>query len=114
MQKTDTDTATDTAPPRRTAAEWTGLTALALLVMTTGALVGLLGPVLAIACDTCQDGVRTPHFTEALIAVAQYGVPLTTLGTVFGIFHPRGGARVGATGLGVLVLLLIAVAALGQ
>jgi len=108
------DTADFDAEPRRTAADWAGLTVLALLVLFTGGFVGMLGPLLAIACEACQDGVRTPHFGDALFAVARYAVPFATLGTVVGIFVPKGGARVGGIGLGVLVVLLVAMLVLGQ
>lgn len=105
---------TDTTESRRTPLEWAGLTALAMLVLITGGLVATFGPLLAIACDTCQDGVRTPHFANALVLVARFGVPLTTLATVAGIFLPKGGARAGGIGLGVLVVLLVTLLALGQ
>jgi len=108
------DTADFDAEPRRTAAEWAGLTALAMLVLFTGAFIGMFGPLVAIACDGCQDGVRTPQFGDALFAVARYAVPFATLGTVVGIFVPKGGARVGGIGLGVLVVLLVAMLVLGQ
>ncbi|MGD1219925.1 hypothetical protein AB9Q10_16015 [Streptomyces krungchingensis] len=99
---------------RRTPAAWAGLTALALLVLLTGALVGVFGPLLAIACEACQDGVRTPRHGDALVAVAQGAVPLVTLGTVLGTFLPRGGAKAGGAGLGVLVLLLVVMQALSD
>ncbi|MFF4352046.1 hypothetical protein [Streptomyces sp. NPDC001530] len=108
------DSAEIGAEPRRTPVEWVGLTALAMLVLVAGGFVGMFGPLLAIACGTCQDGVRTPGSGDALIVVAQYAVPLTTLGSVVGIFLPRGGARVGGIGLGVLMVLFVAMLVLGQ
>ncbi|MFG2365665.1 hypothetical protein ACGFY3_29115 [Streptomyces mirabilis] len=105
---------THTTRSRRTPLDWAGLTALAMLVLVTGGLVATFGPLLAIACDTCQDGVRTPHFENALILVAWLGVPLTTLLTVAGIFLPRGGAKAGGIGLGVLTVLMVALLALGR
>lgn len=99
----------------RTAAEWLGLVALALFVLLVGAVVGVVGPLLSIACDACQDGVRGPlRFAAALVAPARFGVPLVTLGTVVGVFHPRGGARAGGIGLGLLGVLLCAILALGR
>ncbi|MFT9471802.1 hypothetical protein [Streptomyces sp. 11-1-2] len=103
------------APRRRTAAGWAGLIVLAVGVLVLGLFVGLVGPLLAIACGSCPDGVRGPQrFGDALIAITRYAVPFATLGTVMGMFHPRGGARVGGIGLGALVMLLILMLALGQ
>ncbi|MFE6755356.1 hypothetical protein ACFVDQ_17350 [Streptomyces sp. NPDC057684] len=48
-----------------------GLAALAVPLLLTGALVGVLGPLFAISRSTCQDDVRTPHFGCILVAVAQ-------------------------------------------
>ncbi|MFJ5798283.1 hypothetical protein [Streptomyces decoyicus] len=100
--------------PRRTAADWGWLTVLALGVLVVGFFVAGLGPLFAIACDSCQDGVRSPHHFYLLIAVAWYGVPLTAIGTVVGIYLPRGGGRVGAIGLGVLVALLFVMVLIGR
>ncbi|MFI1159200.1 hypothetical protein [Streptomyces sioyaensis] len=100
--------------PRRSVADWGWLTVLAMGVLAVGFFVGGLGPLFAIACDACQDGVRNPHSIDVLIAIAWYVVPLTTLGTVVGIFLPRGGGRAGAIGLGVLVALLLLMVFLGQ
>ncbi|AXK35610.1 hypothetical protein DVA86_26200 [Streptomyces armeniacus] len=80
----------------------------------TGVVVGLLGPLLAIACETCEDGVRNPRFGDTLITVAQLAVPLTTLAAGAGTFLPRQGVRVGLAGLGTLILLLITMLALGE
>ena len=91
----------------RSGAEWAGLAVLAVVVLVTGAFVGMFGPLVAVSCGSCPDGVRTPRFGDALMAVAQCGVPLTVLGVIAGMCHPRGGARVGVIGLGVLVALLI-------
>ncbi|MFF0788218.1 hypothetical protein [Streptomyces spiralis] len=103
------------APLARTAAEWLGLVTLALFVLLVGDVVMVVGPLFSIACDACQDGVRGPlRFGGALIVLARVGVPLVTLGTVAGVFHPRGGARAGGIGLGLLGVLLCAMAALGQ
>ncbi|WP_406476604.1 hypothetical protein [Streptomyces sp. NBC_01615] len=110
----NTGIALDPAEPRPTAGEWAGRTALALLVLFIGGFVWMLGPLLAIACGDCPDGVRTPSHGDALITVARGVVPLVTLGTAFGIFVPRGGARVGGIGLGVLVVLFVVVLVLGQ
>jgi hypothetical protein len=100
---------------RRTAAGWAGLVLLALVVLVTGAVVGLLGPLLAIACASCQDAIRSPlRFGDALIVIAHDAVPIITVATVAGIFLPRGGARVGGIGLGILVLLFIVMLILGQ
>ncbi|MDJ1136623.1 hypothetical protein [Streptomyces iconiensis] len=99
----------------RTALDWAGLVLLAAGVLVLGAFAGLFGPLLAVACDSCQDGIRGPlRFDAALVAVAWIAVPLTTLGTVIGTFLPRGGARVGGIGVAVLVALLLVMQALGQ
>jgi hypothetical protein len=99
----------------RTAIEWIGLAALAVTVLIAGAFVGLLGPLLAVSCSGCQDGIRSPlRFEEALIAVAFVAVPLTSLGTVVGIFAARRGALAGGIGLCALVLLFVAQQILGQ
>ncbi|MGA6152372.1 hypothetical protein ACPEIC_03460 [Stenotrophomonas sp. NPDC087984] len=103
------------APRPRSAVGWAGLVVLAVGVLVLGVFVGLVGPLFAIACDSCPDGVRGPQrFGDALIAIARYVVPFATLGTIVGMFHPRGGARVGGIGLGVLVMLLFLMVALGQ
>jgi hypothetical protein len=105
---------TNTTGSRRTPLDRAGLTVLAMLVLITGGLVSTFGPLLAIACDTCEDGVRTPEFANALMLVARFGVPLTTLVTVAAIFLPRGGAKAGGIGLGVLTVLMVTLLALGQ
>ncbi|WP_327706788.1 hypothetical protein [Streptomyces decoyicus] len=100
--------------PRRTAADWGWLTVLALGVLIVGFFEAVLGPLFAIACDACQDGVRSPHLFPLLIAVAWYGVPLTAIGTVVGIYLPRGGGRAGAIGLGVLAALMFVMMLVGR
>lgn len=100
--------------PRRTVADWGWLAVLAMGVLAAGFVVGVIGPLFAIACDTCQDGVRNPRFVKVLITLAWYVVPATTLGTVVGIFLPRGGARAGVIGLGALMVLLIAMVFIGR
>ncbi|MFI2639939.1 hypothetical protein [Streptomyces sp. NPDC018610] len=113
-------TATGPSPlPRpsrsRTAADHAGLAVLAVFVLLAGFVVGAVGPLLAIACDACQDGVRGPlRFFDALMAVDRVGVPLVTVGTLVGLFLPRGGARVGGIGLGLLGVLFCAMLVLGQ
>ncbi|MFG2208550.1 hypothetical protein [Streptomyces sp. NPDC048638] len=100
---------------RRTAADWTWQLVLAMAVLAAGVLTGTTGPLMALACDTCQDGIRGPlPFGEVLNDIARYAVPLTTLGTIFGIFLSRHAARAGGIGLGVLAALLIAMTALGR
>ncbi|MGW0081514.1 hypothetical protein [Streptomyces sp. NPDC003393] len=103
------------ATASRTAVEWFGLVVLALFVLLADAVVGVVGPLLGIACATCQDGVRGPlRFGGALTALARFGVPLVTLGTLAGVFHPRWGARAGGIGLGLLGVLFRAILALGR
>ncbi|WP_190024571.1 hypothetical protein [Streptomyces hiroshimensis] len=101
-------------PPRRTAADWVWLVVVAAAVIAFGAFAGVLGPLLAIACDSCQDGIRGPLRFDGVFAAVWGLVPLVTLGTVAGIFLPRGGARVGAYGLGALALLLTVMLILGR
>lgn len=119
MENTAPTATGPTLPPnphrQRTTADYVGLAALALAVLFAGFLVGALGPLLAIACDTCQDGVRDPlPLLDVLLAVDRVGVPLVTVGTLAGLFLPRGGARAGAIGLGLLALLFVATLALGR
>ncbi|MFI8854043.1 hypothetical protein ACIGW3_28140 [Streptomyces sp. NPDC053499] len=103
-----------TAEHRRTSAEWLGLICLAGLVLLFGAFVYVFGPLLAISCTDCQDGVRGPlKFEGALLAVAFYAVPLATLGSLIALFTSRRGARAGAIGLGALLLLLLTEQLLG-
>lgn len=97
-----------------TAWAWLGRVLLALVVLVTGAYVGVFGPLLAISCEACQDGIRSPlRFWELLLAV-QLAVPVATLATLVGVFLPRGGARAGGIGLAVLGGLLILMLVLGQ
>ncbi|MFF2997207.1 hypothetical protein ACFVTC_22005 [Streptomyces sp. NPDC057950] len=105
---------THTTRARRTPCEWAVLTVLASLVLATGALVATFGPLLAVACDTCQDGVRTTGSTDALVLLALAGVPLVTLATVAGIFLSRGGAKAAGVGLGALMVLMVVLSALGH
>ncbi|WP_432107253.1 hypothetical protein [Streptomyces sp. AA1529] len=101
--------------PRRTAAEWAGLVFLAAAVLIFGAMVFVLGPLLAISCSACQDGVRGPlRFGTALTVTDSVGVPLTMLGTLVAMFAVRRGAQAAGIGLGVLLLLLLVQLALGQ
>lgn len=100
---------------RRTAADWAWLAFLAVLVLITGFFVAVLGPLLALSCATCEDGLRGPlRFDRAFFTVAWYGVPITTVGTAIGMFFPRGGTRVAAIGMGALVFLLFVMMTLGQ
>ncbi|MFE5867309.1 hypothetical protein ACFQ6V_01515 [Streptomyces roseifaciens] len=121
----NTSTASDTPAPalgpsrpgvprRRTVGDWIWLGIVAVVVLAVGAVVGVVGPLLAIACDSCQDGVRGPLRFGGEMAVTWGAVPLVTLGTVIGIFVPRGGARVGAYGLGALVVLFTGMLIVGQ
>lgn len=120
MENTGTDSDSvapgpDGLRPRRTADDWAWLAALTVGVLIIGAVVAVAGPLFAIACDSCQDGVSSPLlFGDVIFAVAWYVVPLTTLGTVVGMFLPRGGARVGGIGVGVLIMLLFAMLILAQ
>ncbi|MGK5629921.1 hypothetical protein [Streptomyces sp. URMC 123] len=99
---------------RRTALERVGLVALAVVVLLAGVVTGLIGPLLAISCPSCADGVRSPLFGDALIAVCWYVVPLVTVGTVAAMFLLRNGARAGRIGLGVLAALFFVELALGR
>ncbi|MGH4033539.1 hypothetical protein ACQB60_31925 [Actinomycetota bacterium Odt1-20B] len=100
--------------PRLTPGDWVWRAFLAVLVTAFGLLVAGLGPLLAISCNTCQDGVRNPRYDEALMTLAWRVVPLVTLSTVMGLFLPRAGFRVGWIGAGLLVVLLAAILTLGQ
>ncbi|MBO8195655.1 hypothetical protein ITI46_28985 [Streptomyces oryzae] len=99
----------------RSAAHWLGLALLAVAVLVFGAFVYVLGPLLAISCSDCQDGVRGPlRFGQALFVVGYYAVPLTVLGSLIGVFTSRRGARAGGIGLCALLLLLLVEQLLGQ
>ncbi|WP_326698107.1 hypothetical protein OG909_12620 [Streptomyces sp. NBC_01754] len=112
-ESTPPDAAPSAVPERRSFADWAWLAFLALLMLVTGLFVAALGPLLAIACSSCQDGVRDPAHFDVLAAVAWYGVPLTVLGSVVGMFFRRGGTRAAAIGFGVLAVLLVVILALG-
>ncbi|MBO8187954.1 hypothetical protein [Streptomyces spirodelae] len=113
-RRTSAEHRRSSAEHRRSSAEWLGLICLAGLVLLFGAFVYVFGPLLAISCTDCQDGVRGPlRFGGALLAVASYAVPLVTLGSLIALFTSRRGARAGAIGLGVLLLLLLTEQLLG-
>ncbi|MFD9500482.1 hypothetical protein [Streptomyces sp. NPDC060035] len=97
------------------AAEWAWPAFLAAGVLVIGLFVGVLGPLLALACDSCQDGIRGRlRFQGAFFAVAWFAVPLTASGTAVGVFFPRGGTRVAVIGTGVLAVLQLVMMVLGH
>ncbi|QKW50676.1 hypothetical protein [Streptomyces buecherae] len=99
----------------RAAARGLGLAVLVAAVLVSGVFITFLGPFFAIACDTCEDGVRgTLAYGDALIAVARYGVPLATFATLAGMVASRRPGRVGGFGLGAQWSLFVVVVALGQ
>ncbi|SES34115.1 hypothetical protein [Streptomyces qinglanensis] len=103
------------SPHPRTAAERIGLLFLAAVVLGFGAVVFVFGPLMAIACSSCQDGVRSPiRFETALMATDLVGVPMTTLCTLVTIFTVQRAARAAGIGLGILLLLLLVQLGLGQ
>lgn len=105
----------DRADHKLTAKSWLTLTLLPLTVLVTGAFVGLFGPLFAIACGSCQDGIRSPlRFDGLLLALAFGAVPLTTLASIVGIYLARRGARAGGIGLAVLGGLFLLMLFLGQ
>ncbi|MFE4415151.1 hypothetical protein [Streptomyces sp. NPDC056821] len=62
-----------------------------------------------------QDGVVGPlRYGDVQVVVARGVVPVMALGTVGGMLHPRGGARVAAIGPALLGVLLCVLPALGQ
>lgn len=94
-------------------AAWSAFLAAGVLVV--GLLVGGLGPLVALACDSCQDGIRGQlRFQGAFFAVAWFAVPLTAVGTAVGVFFPRGGTRMAVIGTGVLLLLQLVMMVLGR
>ncbi|OEV03142.1 hypothetical protein [Streptomyces oceani] len=99
---------------RRSVADWLGLVLLSLLVLFVGGFTGVLGPLFAISCESCQDGIRIPLFDEVLLLIAFVLVPLTTFVSVVATFLPRGGARAGGIGLGTLLVLFVVMLAIGQ
>lgn len=98
---------------RRGLGDWVWCCVLAVLVLFAGLVTGIVGPLLAISCSTCQDGVGAVRGGDTLLVIAQGVVPLVTLGTVVGIFLPKGGTRVGLAGGGVLTVLFVVMQALG-
>ncbi|MFF4860215.1 hypothetical protein ACWCRF_04870 [Streptomyces sp. NPDC002405] len=99
----------------RTPSDWVGLVVLSLIVLFVGAVLMFVVPLLTLACAACQDGVLGPlRYGDVQVAVAQGVVPVVALGTVGGMLHPRGGARVAAIGLALLGVLLCVMLALGQ
>ncbi|MGK5732058.1 hypothetical protein [Streptomyces sp. URMC 124] len=101
-------------PSRRTAGQWLWSAVVAAAVLVTGVVAGILGPLLAIACDSCQDGVRGPMRFGGEFALVWAAVPVVTLGSVIGTFLPRGGARVGGYGIGILVFLVAMMQLVGR
>jgi hypothetical protein len=85
----------------------------ALLVLGFGLVSSVLVPLLSLACSTCQDGIRSPRFVLAMMALAQFAVPAAAIGTAVGILVPRLGPRVAWISGGVLGTLLVAVLVLG-
>ncbi|MFF4790560.1 hypothetical protein ACFY2M_12485 [Streptomyces sp. NPDC001276] len=62
-----------------------------------------------------EDGAVGPlRYGDVQVVVAQGAVPVVALGTVGGMLHPRGGARVAAIGPALLGVLLRVMPALGQ
>ncbi|MGW3512071.1 hypothetical protein [Streptomyces sp. NPDC000994] len=62
-----------------------------------------------------EDGAVGPlRYGDVQVVVAQGVVPVVALGTVGGMPHPRGGARVAAIGSALLGVLLRVMPALGQ
>ncbi|MEU6004730.1 hypothetical protein [Streptomyces sp. NPDC047453] len=61
-----------------------------------------------------EDGAVGPLRYGDVQVVAQGVVPVVALGTVGGMLHPRGGARVAAIGPALLGVLLCVMPALGQ
>ncbi|QNS05682.1 hypothetical protein [Streptomyces xanthii] len=98
---------------RRGFGDWIWFCVLAVTVMFAGLVIGVLGPLLAISCSTCQDGVGDVRGGDTLLVLAQGVVPLVTLGTVLAIFLPKGGTRAAAVGFGVLVVLFVVMQVLG-
>ncbi|MFF4757269.1 hypothetical protein [Streptomyces sp. NPDC001292] len=92
-----------------------GLVVLGLIVLFAGAVPMFVVPLLTLACAACQDGVLGPlRYGDAQMVVAHVAVPVVVLGTVGGMPHPRGGARVAAIGLALLGVLLCVMPALGR
>ncbi|MER6914160.1 hypothetical protein ABT354_21000 [Streptomyces sp. NPDC000594] len=81
---------------------------LAGAVLLAGLAVFLIGPLLAVACGSCQDGVRSVRLEGVLLAIRDFAVPITVITTLIGVFAARHGGRAGCAGLGALGLLLAA------
>ena len=100
--------------PHRTSGGAAGRALLAVLVLLVGAVVALVGPLLAVACAACQDGVRAARFGELTLVLAHYGAPLVALVTALGVVAARRGVRAGALGLGAQAVLFLLLVLLGS
>ncbi|MDI3421747.1 hypothetical protein [Streptomyces luteolus] len=87
---------------------------LAVLTLGFGFAVKLFGPLLAIACDSCQDGVRTMRFAGVIEFLSGYVLLPVTLAAAVAFLIPDGGVKAGAIGLCVLGMLFFVMLALGQ
>lgn len=88
---------------------------LGVALVLVGAFVALLGPLLAVACTDCLDGVRGPlRFPVALLTLAHYVVPLVTVGGLVVMSRSRRRVRAGAVSLCAVLVLALAVMALGR
>ncbi|MDI3417990.1 hypothetical protein [Streptomyces luteolus] len=87
---------------------------LVLFTLGFGFAVKLFGPLLAIACDSCQDGVRTLRFGGAIEILSDYVVPVVTLVTAVAFLAPDDGVKAGVIGLAILGALFFVMVALGH
>ncbi|MDQ8704218.1 hypothetical protein RCO28_17235 [Streptomyces sp. LHD-70] len=74
--------------------------AIVLAFLTVAIMVVV--PLLAIACGTCRDGVRTPGFPGVLTALTSYVVPAVGVVSVLGVCTARRSGVAMAVGGGAL------------
>jgi hypothetical protein len=101
-------------PVGRSFGDWVWWAFLAVLVLAVSFFATAVVSLFAISCSTCQDGVRDLRFPGLLGFVAWYMVPATALGTAIGLLVPRGGAKAGWIGAGLLATLFVAILIIGH
>ncbi|MEK8143755.1 hypothetical protein NKH18_22315 [Streptomyces sp. M10(2022)] len=119
----DTAAASDSADPDlellrspylSTIADWAWRVFLAVGVLIIGLVAATLGPLFAVACDTCQDGVHGELRFKARSS------PSPGTGCHSPLWRRRspssspGGTRAALIGIGVMALLLLVLMALGE
>lgn len=89
----------DSGRRRRGALAYVGLALFALALILLSVLTMFLAPLFALACGSCEHGVRQPAFEELVLFLPMVVAPVTALGTAAAMFAARRGALVGFVGL---------------